>query len=79
MQDWQGEEDGLCESFDISSENTVQDVKLMIKDYFHVPLSEDKQGRRYLELIYAGAVLKDNWVLADVGITVSSSIKCVIK
>ncbi|KAM6444236.1 protein ANKUB1 [Liasis olivaceus] len=71
--------EGLCESFDISSENTVQDVKLMIKDYFHVPLSEDKQGRRYLELIYAGAVLKDNWVLADVGITVSSTIKCIIK
>ncbi|KAG8136036.1 hypothetical protein E2320_009006 [Naja naja] len=71
--------EGLCESFDISPENTVQDIKLMIKDYFHVPLSEDKQGRRYLELIYAGAVLKDNWVLADVGITVSSSIKCVVK
>uniref|UniRef100_A0ACB8FAF5 Protein ankub1 n=1 Tax=Sphaerodactylus townsendi TaxID=933632 RepID=A0ACB8FAF5_9SAUR len=47
--------EGLCESFDIFPEDTVKDVKLMIKDYFHVPLSEDKQGRRYLELIYAGA------------------------
>ncbi|XP_062987548.1 protein ANKUB1 [Elgaria multicarinata webbii] len=71
--------EGLCESFDISSENTVKDVKLMIKDYFHVPLSEDKQGRRYLELMYAGAVLKDSWILADVGISVSSTIKCVVK
>ncbi|XP_028587109.2 protein ANKUB1 [Podarcis muralis] len=71
--------EGLWESFDISSENTVKDLKLMIKDYFHVPLSEDKQGRRYLELIYAGAVLKDSWILADVGISVSSTIKCVVK
>ncbi|KYO33953.1 protein ANKUB1 isoform A [Alligator mississippiensis] len=51
----------------------------MIKDYFHVPLSEDKQGRRYLELIYAGAVLKDNWIIADIGISVSSVIRCVVK
>nr|XP_016847552.1 PREDICTED: protein ANKUB1 isoform X2 [Anolis carolinensis] len=51
----------------------------MIKDYFHVPLSEDKQGRRYLKLMYAGAVLKDSWILADVGISVSSMIKCVLK
>ncbi|XP_053166736.1 protein ANKUB1 [Hemicordylus capensis] len=71
--------EGLCESFDISSEHTVKDIKLMIKDYFHVPLSEDKQGRRYLELTYAGAVLKDSWILADVGISVSSTIKCVVK
>lgn len=49
------------------------------KDYFHVPLSEDKQGRRYLELMYSGAVLKDSWILADVGISVSSTIKCVVK
>ncbi|XP_061490460.1 protein ANKUB1 [Rhineura floridana] len=71
--------EGLCESFDISSENTVKDVKLMVKDYFHVPLSEDKQGRRYLELTYAGAVLKDSWILADMGISVSCTIKCVVK
>ncbi|XP_074860488.1 protein ANKUB1 isoform X2 [Carettochelys insculpta] len=51
----------------------------MIKDYFNLPLSEDKQGRQYLELIYAGAILKDSWVLADIGISVSSTIKCVIK
>uniref|UniRef100_A0A674I2Q6 Ankyrin repeat and ubiquitin domain containing 1 n=1 Tax=Terrapene triunguis TaxID=2587831 RepID=A0A674I2Q6_9SAUR len=48
-------------------------------DYFHIPLSEDKQGRRYLELIYAGAILKDNWILADIGISVSSTIKCLVK
>lgn len=71
--------EGLCESFDISSDHTVKDVKRMIKDYFHVPLSEDKQGRRYLELIYSGAVLNDSWILADVGISVSSTIKCVVK
>ncbi|XP_054839595.1 protein ANKUB1 isoform X2 [Eublepharis macularius] len=29
--------------------------------------------------MYAGAVLKDSWILADVGISVSSTIKCVIK
>nr|XP_020637508.1 protein ANKUB1 [Pogona vitticeps] len=71
--------EGLCEPFDISSEDTVRDVKLRIKDYFHVPLSEDKKGRRYLELMYAGAVLKDSWIVADVGISVSSTIKCVVK
>uniref|UniRef100_A0A7M4EID1 Ankyrin repeat and ubiquitin domain containing 1 n=2 Tax=Crocodylus porosus TaxID=8502 RepID=A0A7M4EID1_CROPO len=71
--------EGLCESFDILAEQTVQTVKQMIKDYFHVPLSEDKQGRRYLELIYAGAVLKDNWIIDDIGISVSSIIRCVVK
>ncbi|XP_007057503.2 protein ANKUB1 isoform X2 [Chelonia mydas] len=71
--------EGFCESFDISSDQTVQAVKLMIKDYFHIPLSEDKKGRQYLELIYAGAILKDNWILADIGISVSSTIKCVVK
>ncbi|XP_075793820.1 protein ANKUB1 isoform X4 [Pelodiscus sinensis] len=71
--------EGFCESFDISSDQTVQAIKLMIKDYFNIPLSEDKQGRQYLDLIYAGAILKDSWILADVGISVSSTIKCVVK
>uniref|UniRef100_A0A8D0GRH7 Ankyrin repeat and ubiquitin domain containing 1 n=1 Tax=Sphenodon punctatus TaxID=8508 RepID=A0A8D0GRH7_SPHPU len=31
------------------------------------------------ELIYAGAILKDRWVLAEIGIPVSSTIKCVVK
>ncbi|KAI4548002.1 hypothetical protein MG293_000332 [Ovis ammon polii] len=50
-----------------------------IMDYFHIPLSEDEQGRRYLELMYAGAALKDSWSLADVGISFCSTLKCFVK
>ncbi|XP_030071952.1 protein ANKUB1 isoform X1 [Microcaecilia unicolor] len=71
--------EGLCESFDVLPSQTVQSVKQMIKDYFHIQLSNDKQGRRYLELLHAGAVLKDDWILVDVGITLCSTIKCIIK
>ena len=52
---------------------------LILKDYFHIPLSEDEQGRRYLELMYAGAALKDSWSLADIGISFSSTLKCFVK
>ncbi|KAJ1088291.1 hypothetical protein NDU88_001449 [Pleurodeles waltl] len=71
--------EGVCESFDIQPQQTVGAVKRAIKDRFHIQLSDDKKGRRYLELIYAGALLKDEWVLADVGITLCSTIKCVVK
>ncbi|XP_077683411.1 protein ANKUB1 [Eretmochelys imbricata] len=62
-----------------SCEIPVSQESLWLQDYFHIPLSEDKKGRQYLELIYAGAILKDNWILADIGISVSSTIKCVVK
>ena len=52
---------------------------LIFKDYFHIPLSEDEQGRRYLELMYAGAALKDSWSLNDVGISFCSTLKCFVK
>ncbi|XP_012638299.2 protein ANKUB1 [Microcebus murinus] len=71
--------EGSFEPFDVSADETVEAIKLMIKDYFHIPLSEDKQGRRYLELIYAGAALKDSWSLADVGISFCSTLKCFVK
>ncbi|KAM8953147.1 protein ANKUB1 [Pelodytes ibericus] len=71
--------DGLCESFDILLGQTVDDVKQMIKDSFHIQLSDDKHGRRFLELQYAGGVLRDEWVLTDVGITLCSTIKCLLK
>ncbi|KAM4693134.1 protein ANKUB1 [Discoglossus pictus] len=71
--------DGLCESFDILPDQTVHDVKNMIKEYFHIQLSDGNQGRRYLELIFAGGVLRDEWVLADVGITLCATIKCILK
>ncbi|XP_078522495.1 protein ANKUB1 [Lissotriton helveticus] len=71
--------EGVCEPFDIQPQQTVGAVKRAIKDRFHIQLSDDKQGRRYLELIYAGALLKDEWVLADIGITLCSTIKCVVK
>uniref|UniRef100_A0A8C5PAM7 Ankyrin repeat and ubiquitin domain containing 1 n=1 Tax=Leptobrachium leishanense TaxID=445787 RepID=A0A8C5PAM7_9ANUR len=48
-------------------------------DNFHLQLSDDKQGRRFLELQFAGGVLRDEWVLTDVGITVCSTIKCFLK
>uniref|UniRef100_UPI00398F2F59 protein ANKUB1-like n=1 Tax=Pristiophorus japonicus TaxID=55135 RepID=UPI00398F2F59 len=69
----------FCEPFDILQEQTVLSVKLMIKHHFCLSLLDDKQGRRYLELVYAGAVLEDNWVLADVGITSCSTLKCLLK
>ncbi|XP_077015248.1 protein ANKUB1 [Tamandua tetradactyla] len=71
--------EGSFEPFDVSADETVEAVKLMVKDYFHIPLSEDKQGRRYLELMYAGAALKDSWSLADVGISFCSTLKCFVK
>ncbi|XP_006876427.1 PREDICTED: protein ANKUB1 [Chrysochloris asiatica] len=71
--------EGSFEPFDVSADETVETVKLMIKDYFHIPLSEDKQGRRYLELMYAGAALKDGWSIADVGISFCSTLKCFVK
>ena len=49
------------------------------QDYFHVQLSDDKQVRHFLELSYAGAILRDSWVLTDVGITPSSAICCLLK
>ncbi|XP_004472940.1 protein ANKUB1 [Dasypus novemcinctus] len=71
--------EGSFEPFDVSANETVEAVKLMIKDYFHIPLSEDKQGRRYLELMYAGAALKDSWSLADIGISFCSTLKCFVQ
>ncbi|XP_069928767.1 protein ANKUB1 [Oryctolagus cuniculus] len=71
--------EGSFEPFDVSADVTVEAVKLMIKDYFHIPLSEDKQGRRYLELMYAGAALKNSWSLADVGVSFCSTLKCFLK
>ncbi|XP_053455594.1 protein ANKUB1 [Nycticebus coucang] len=71
--------EGSFEPFEVSADETVEAVKMMVKDYFHIPLSEDKQGRRYLELMYAGAALKDSWSLADVGISFCSTLKCFVK
>ncbi|KAM9088163.1 protein ANKUB1 [Megaptera novaeangliae] len=71
--------EGSFEPLDVSADETVEAVKLMIKDYFHIPLSEDEQGRRYLELMYAGAALKDSWSLTDVGISFCSTLKCFVK
>ncbi|KAM8922177.1 LOW QUALITY PROTEIN: protein ANKUB1 [Lycaon pictus] len=69
--------EGSFEPFDVSADETVEAVKLIIKDYFHIPLSEDEHGR-YLELMYAGAALKDSWSLADVGISLGSTLKCFV-
>ncbi|XP_004638034.1 protein ANKUB1 [Octodon degus] len=71
--------EGSFEPFDVSADETVEAIKLMIKDYFHIPLAEDKQGRRYLELVYAGAALRNSWSLADVGISFCSTLKCFVK
>ncbi|XP_036917732.1 protein ANKUB1 isoform X1 [Sturnira hondurensis] len=71
--------EGSFEPFEVSADETVEAVKLMIKDYFHIPLCEDGQGRRYLELMFAGAALKDRWSLADIGISFCSTLKCFVK
>ncbi|CAD7673585.1 unnamed protein product [Nyctereutes procyonoides] len=83
--------EGSFEPFDVSADETVEAVKLIIKiycfhnmllifkDYFHIPLSEDEHGRWYLELMYAGAALKDSWSLANVGISLGSTLKCFVK
>ncbi|XP_070259593.1 protein ANKUB1 [Myotis yumanensis] len=67
------------EPFEVSADETVEAVKRMIKDYFYIPLSEDEQGRQYLELMYAGAALENSWSLADVGISFCSILKCFVK
>ncbi|XP_054984192.1 protein ANKUB1 [Sorex araneus] len=71
--------EGAFEAFDVSTDETVAAVKLMIKDRFHIPLSEDKRGRRCLELTHAGATLQDGWSLADVGISACATLKCSAK
>ncbi|XP_055978034.1 protein ANKUB1 [Sorex fumeus] len=71
--------EGAFEAFDVSTDETVAAVKLMIKDRFHFPLSEDKRGRQCLELTHAGATLQDSWSLADVGISPCSTLKCSTK
>ncbi|XP_002729082.1 protein ANKUB1 isoform X2 [Rattus norvegicus] len=71
--------EGSFEAFDVAAHTSVGAIKQMVKDYFHIPLSEDKQGRWYLELTYAGAALKNNWSLSDVGISFCSTLKCFVK
>ncbi|KAM7133195.1 LOW QUALITY PROTEIN: protein ANKUB1 [Molossus nigricans] len=71
--------EGSFEPFEVSADETVGAVKLMVKDCFHIPLSEDERGRQFLELSYAGAALRDGGSLADVGISVCSTLKCFAK
>ncbi|KAJ8418894.1 hypothetical protein AAFF_G00003930 [Aldrovandia affinis] len=71
--------EGSCEPFDISQGQTVRTIKRMIKDFFHVQLSDDKRTRRFLELSYAGAALLDSWSLPDIGISPCSTIRCQLK
>ncbi|XP_027247444.2 protein ANKUB1 [Cricetulus griseus] len=71
--------EGSFEAFDVSAHESVEAIKQMVKDYFHIPLSEDQQGRWYLELMYAGATLRNSWSLSDVGISFCSTLKCFLK
>ncbi|KAJ8277170.1 hypothetical protein GJAV_G00072190 [Gymnothorax javanicus] len=71
--------DGTCEPFDISQDDTVKTIKQMVKEFFHVQLSDDKRTRRFLELSYAGATLCDGWALPDIGIPPCSTIRCLLK
>ncbi|XP_057613211.1 protein ANKUB1 [Chionomys nivalis] len=71
--------EGSFEAFDVSAHESVEAIKQMVKDYFHIPLSEDQQGRWYLELMYAGAALRNNWRLSDVGISFCATLKCFVK
>ncbi|KAJ8374341.1 hypothetical protein SKAU_G00049210 [Synaphobranchus kaupii] len=71
--------EGCCEPFDITQGHTVRTIKQMIKDFFHIQLSDNKQTRRYLELSYAGATLQDSWSLPDIGIAPCSTIRCLLK
>ncbi|XP_044525406.1 protein ANKUB1 [Gracilinanus agilis] len=71
--------EGTYEPFDVWRDDTVETVKLMIKNHFHIPLTEDKQGKSYLQLMYAGAELNDNWNLADIGVSAGSNLKCLVK
>uniref|UniRef100_A0A8I3PMI6 Ubiquitin-like domain-containing protein n=1 Tax=Canis lupus familiaris TaxID=9615 RepID=A0A8I3PMI6_CANLF len=68
--------EGSFEPFDVSADETVEAVKLIIKVG---TLSLNEHGRWYLELMYAGAALKDSWSLADVGISLGSTLKCFVK
>ncbi|XP_067085566.1 protein ANKUB1-like [Osmerus mordax] len=71
--------EGSCEPFDVLPDQTIGTMKQMVKDYFHVQLSDDKQVRHFLVLSYAGATLQDTWTLIDVGVTPGSAIRCLIK
>ncbi|KAB5559224.1 hypothetical protein PHYPO_G00026530 [Pangasianodon hypophthalmus] len=71
--------EGSRESFDIAPNESVVAIKQMVKDCFSVQLYDDKQVQRFLELRFAGAVLQDDWCLADVGISSGSTICCQLK
>ncbi|KAK2869173.1 hypothetical protein Q7C36_001044 [Tachysurus vachellii] len=51
----------------------------MFKDCFSVQLYDDKQIQRFLELRFAGAVLQDDWCLADMAISSGATIFCQLK
>ncbi|XP_074524810.1 protein ANKUB1-like [Halichoeres trimaculatus] len=71
--------EGCCERFDVAPDQTVGAMKQMVKENFLVQLSDDKQLRQYLELIYGGAALQDSWALRDVGVRSGSFLQCLIK
>ncbi|XP_058257341.1 protein ANKUB1-like [Hemibagrus wyckioides] len=71
--------EGSRESFDIALDETVLAIKQMVKDCFSVQLYDDKQIHRFLELTFAGAVLQDDWCLADVAISSGTTICCQLK
>ncbi|XP_041862537.1 protein ANKUB1-like isoform X2 [Melanotaenia boesemani] len=71
--------EGFCEHFYVSPDETVDNLKQMVKDNFLVKLSQNELVRQYLELNYGGVALQDSWALCDVGITRGSTIRCLIK
>ncbi|XP_034530003.1 protein ANKUB1-like [Notolabrus celidotus] len=71
--------EGACEHFDVRPDQTVGAMKQMVKEHLLVHLSDDKQARQYLELIYGGAALQDTWALCDVGIRSGSALQCLRK
>lgn len=61
---------------DVSPNHTVHDVKLILQDHFKIDNKSSETQSRSFVLEYKNTRLNDKWYLADLGITIGSTLKC---
>lgn len=57
----------------------VKDLLEWIQDHFHFESSSGETGNRRLLLQYNNTELQEQWFLSDIGISIGSTVKCVVK
>nr|XP_039271905.1 protein ANKUB1-like [Styela clava] len=58
---------------DVQPGQTVHDVKIVLREHFK--LNSSHAEGKILRMLYAGAILRDEWVCSDIGISSGSTIK----